>query len=274
VQGSGGDPVGVVLSPVNGTATLAKTLDPNDGTFQFSEVVPGSYILAARTPDLHAAMPLDVRNADVLNLRIAVGRGFRIPAHVHIDGHPQGDDPDLDKLYFLARPEIAIPGIEPDTYSPFADGRFTLDLLTGDYRLDLTKPEGIYVKSMTLGGIDILNRGLRVTGSADMALEILVASDTGSIAGRSEKRDVTVVLIPDAGRRSQRALFKSMKAGAAGEFHFDKVPPGDYKLFAWAEENGGPWLDLEYLRKNEERGTPVHVDPEKKTTLDRAIPVL
>ena len=169
-----------------------------------------------------------------------------------------------------------MPGIEADTYSPFPNGRITLDVLAGDYRIDITQPEGAYVKSATLGGIDVLNQGLHITGAVDGTLEMEIASDSGSLDGRAEgvtARDATVVLVPDAARRGQRALFKPVKVDPAGGFRFQKVPPGDYKVFAWTEENGGPWLDPEYLRKYEDRATPVHIDPNKKTILERPVQV-
>jgi hypothetical protein len=272
VQGNAGDGTSVILSPLNGTSTMQQTADPNTGSFQFADVAPGAYLLAAKTSTLRSVISLDVRNADVLNLRISLGAGYRIPVHVHIDGHPAGDDPELERLYFIARPETLVPGLEPDTYSPFPNGRFALDLLAGDYRLDITQPENAYVKAMTLGGIDVLNQGLRVTQSTEQTLEILIASNSGALDGRAE-RDATVVLVPDIPRRGQRALFKSVKSGGGGAFRFQNVPPGDYKLFAWTEENGGPWRDTEYLRKYEDRGVPVHVDENQKTTLDRPIPV-
>jgi len=81
--------------------------------------------------------------------------------------------------------------------------------------------------------------------------------------------------VPDAARRNQRPLYRSTKA-TNGAFRFQKVPPGDYKLFAWSEatiDNGGPWLDFEYLRKYEDRATPVRIQPEARTILDRPIPV-
>jgi len=276
VQGHGGDGVGVLLSPTNGTTAVQQTLNPSDPVFQFFDVAPGSYTLVARTSEVRSAIPLDVRNADLLNMRISLGSGFRIPARVHMEGHGPGDDPELEKIYFVMRPETAAPGLEGDTYSPFPNGRLTLELPAGDHRIDLTQPEGAYVKSATLGGVDVLNAGLRVTGSVDGTVEILFASDVGSLDGRVEGtagRDVTVVLVPNAARRGQRALFKSVNADPAGGFRFQKVPPGDYKVFAWTEENGGPWRDPEYLRKYEDRGTPVRIDPERKTTLDRSIPV-
>jgi hypothetical protein len=80
--------------------------------------------------------------------------------------------------------------------------------------------------------------------------------------------------VPDASRRNQRPLYKSTKA-SNGVFHFKQVPPGDYKLFAWSEDtidNGGPWLDPEYLRKYEDRATPVRIQGDMKTIVDRPIP--
>jgi hypothetical protein len=273
VQGHGGEGVNVILSPVNGTAPVQQVLDPTTSMFQFADVAPGSYTLVATSVSARSSIAIDVRNADVLNMRISLGPGFRIPVRVRIDGHALGDDPDLEQLYFIARPETAVPGLEGETYSPFANGRFTLELLAGVHRLDVTRPADAYVKSMTLGGVDVLNRGLNVSSSTDQSLEVLVGFGSGSVQGRAATRDGTVVLVPDFGRRGQRSLYRSSKAGPAGEFRFEKVPPGDYKLFAWTAENGGPWLDSEYLGKYEERGIPVHIDANQTTSVDRPIPV-
>jgi hypothetical protein len=272
VQGHGGDGVSVILSPVNGTAPVQQVLDQTTSMFQFANVAPGAYTLVARSASARSSISIDVRNADVLNMRIALGPGFRIPARARIEGHPPGDDSDLEKVYFIARPDIVVPGLEGETYSPFSNGRFTLELLPGLHHLDITQPQGAYVKSMTLGDVDVLNQGLNVTNSTDQTLEVLVAFNSGSVEGRAAARDATVVLVPDASRRGQRWLFRSMKAGPAGEFRFEKIPPGDYKLFAWTGD-GGPWLDPEYLNKYEDRGIPVRVDTDKRTTADRAIPV-
>ena len=94
------------------------------------------------------------------------------------------------------------------------------------------------------------------------------------MSGRAAGKNATVVLVPDLARRAQRSLYKSAKAGTSGEFAFQKVPPGDYKVFAWQEENGGPWLDPEYLRQYEERGTPLRVETGKATVLEGMVPVL
>jgi hypothetical protein len=276
VQGNGSDGVTVVLSPVNGTAKKAVTITKDDvnPSFQFSDIVPGTYDLVAVNVNGRAAIPLDVRNTDVLGISLLMGQGFKIPTRVHIEGHPPGDDPELEKLYFTVRPEVPIAGIETQVYSPFADGRFTLDLLKRDYWIEMTRGEGYYVKSITLEGVDVLNKGLQVMNSMEGPMEIVVDSHLGEVQGSAAAPNVTVVLVPDASRRNQRPLYKSTKA-SNGVFHFKQVPPGDYKLFAWSEDtidNGGPWLDPEYLRKYEDRATPVRIQGDMKTIVDRPIP--
>src|SRR6185436_5519921 len=88
VQGNGTDGVDLLLSPVNGTASLKFTIykDTPNPSFQFSDIVPGSYMLVARTKDMRTVIPLDVRNADMLGTRLTLGAGFSIPAHTRIEG--------------------------------------------------------------------------------------------------------------------------------------------------------------------------------------------
>ena len=279
VQGNGSDGVTIVLSPLNGTAkkTVAITSDSKIQTFQLSDVIPGTYELAAFNVYGRAVVPLDVRNTDIIGTRIYLGEGFKIPARSRIEGRPFGNDPALESLYFIVRPDVPVAGLEPQVYAPFADGRFILDLLARDYWIDLDpiRTPDYYVKSMTLDGVDVLNKGLHATGSLDRPLEIVVDRNFGEVQGSAAAPNVTVVLVPDAVRRNQRPLYKSVKSGN-GVFHFQKVPPGEYKLFVWSEDmidNGGPWLDPEYLKKYEERATPVRIQPDVKTILDRPVPV-
>jgi hypothetical protein len=192
---------------------------------------------------------------------------------MRIEGHGDADDPELEKLYFTIRADPAIGGLSNDVYSPFPNGRLTLDLVAGDYRIDLIRNEDMYVKSMRLGAVDVLAEGLHVPPASDAQLEVVVATNPGSVQGRVTGTGATVVLVPDPARRGQRALYKVAQPGGSGEFAFQKVPPGDYKVFAWREENGGPWLDPEYIRLYEDRATPVRVEMGKQSIVERAIPV-
>ena len=276
VQGNGSDGVELLLSPANGTTNLKVTIlkDTPNPSFQFSDIIPGSYMLVAHTKDMRAALPLDVGNNDLLGTRVLLGPGFKIPSLARIEGHPPGNDPALESIYFSLRPDVPVPGLEAELYSPFADGHFSLEALKRDYWIDITRTEDYYIKSIRLDGFDVLNQGLHVATSVESPMEIVVDNHFGDVQGYAAAPRVTVVLVPDAARRNQRSLYKSAKS-SNGIFHFEKVPPGDYKLFAWSEDtidNGGPWLDAEYLPKYEDRATPVRIEAEKKTLIARPIP--
>jgi len=273
LQGPPGSTPSVNLSSSNGEIQMSKTPDATTGTFSFPAVPPGSYTLASHTDDLKATLTVDVRNSDISNARLTLAPGFDIPTRVRIEGHGDRDDPELETLYFSIRSSPTIPGLNSDLYSPFPDGHFTLDLVAGEYRIDLTRMENMYVKSMRLGEVNVLAEGLRVPPASDALLEILVGTNPGSVQGRVSGAGATVVLVPEAARRNERALYKVAQPGASGVFNFQKVAPGDYRVFAWREENGGPWLDPEYLRLYEDRATPVRVESGKPSVLTALVPI-
>jgi hypothetical protein len=273
VHGAAGYGASVILSSRGGDVQMEKTVDPDTGAFEFGGVPPGAYTLVGRTAELKAGMLLDVPNADILNARITLAPGFKIPVRVRIEGHAEGPDPELERLYFVARLDPAISGLEIDKYSPFEDGRFTLDLIAGNYWIEISEPTDAYITSVKLGDQDVLNQGLRVAASSEIPLQIVVGKTAGGVTGRAAGKDATVVLVPDAVRRNQLRLYQSAKVTSSGEFQFVKVPPGDYKLFAWREENGGPWREPEYLRKYEDRAIPVRVESGKKTVVEGVVPV-
>jgi len=96
-----------------------------------------------------------------------------------------------------------------------------------------------------------------------MKIEIVLGNAPGSLNGtvRDEKRqpipNVRVVLVP--ARRNRIDPFKTTRTGESGEFRFESVPPGDYKLFAWEDIEDGAWLDPDVMEPYESRGTAVAV---------------
>src|SRR5206468_5595817 len=60
-------------------------------------------------------------------------------------------------------------------------------------------------------------------------------------------------------RHNRIDLFKTTRTGESGEFRFESVPPGDYKLFAWEDIEDGAWLDPDVIELYEGRGTAVAV---------------
>jgi hypothetical protein len=113
------------------------------------------------------------------------------------------------------------------------------------------------VKSIRLGNVDVLNDGLRLERAPENSLEIVLATNPGAVEGTAGVGDITVALLPDARQRTE--LFRSTTTDGAGNFRFDKVPPGDYKIFAWTEVDNGSWYDTEFMRNYESRGSAVRV---------------
>jgi hypothetical protein len=74
--------------------------------------------------------------------------------------------------------------------------------------------------------------------------------------------------VPIESRRQNRDLFKTTIADDGGHFSMKAVPPGSYKLFAWATIQLGAYQDAEFMRKYESRGTLVTVGESTKVTAD------
>ena len=39
----------------------------------------------------------------------------------------------------------------------------------------------------------------------------------------------------------------------------ERVPPGEYKVFAWSEVDNGGWFDADFMKQYENRGRPITV---------------
>ena len=120
-----------------------------------------------------------------------------------------------------------------------------------------------YVKSIRLGNVDVLKDGLHLEKPNDATLDVVLATNPGAIEGAvTDERqqaltDISVVLLPDVRRRYE--LYRTALTDPSGRFRFDRVPPGDYKIFAWKEVENDAWFDPEFMRGYESRGKAVRV---------------
>jgi hypothetical protein len=147
---------------------------------------------------------------------------------------------------------------------------YVLPMLTTPVAPALNIPQSlqdVYVKSAKLGGVDVLNTGFRFSGEPDRVLEIVLARNAGSLAGRVEddRRQpaggVFVTLIPDipTARLYRTDMYKTTSTDAEGRFEIKSLPPGDYKVFALEGFEKDAWLDPEFFKPYEDRGTAVRV---------------
>jgi hypothetical protein len=189
---------------------------------------------------------------------------------------------DLTRIRVSLRPDSAgqLAG-GPSNAAVQPDGTFTLQQVgRDDYRLVVNgTPRGGYIKSARYSSTDVLSEGLRLDRQPTAPVDIVISTNSGIVDGnvQDEKQqpavNVTVVLVPDATRRNRFDLYRTISTDAAGHFHAEGIPPGDYKAFAWEDVETGAWQDPEFVRQFEDRGRPVRISESGTSTIDlRVIP--
>jgi hypothetical protein len=198
-------------------------VDSSNGSFEVSGLLPGSYTFLGVAGGLNRRITVDIGEQDVNNLIIPLTAGTNVTGRVTSDGgSPAGvrvslrPDPEI--------PNFKIPG-PPDNGVVREDGSFSLAAVPpGEYRLDVTFPrnlQGAFVKSAP----DII----RITEDQSASLQIEIGSHPGRLDGRvldaarQPVSGVTTVLIPG---------YRTATTDASGRFQFDRLAPGDYRVFA------------------------------------------
>jgi 5-hydroxyisourate hydrolase-like protein (transthyretin family) len=269
-----------------------------DGTFEFKDLVPGSYSIVERggavvngrvvseRPGM--AVQVSVVNADVEGLVLTVPPVAAISGQLTVDGRSFSNIPELEKLRvrlvppaddlsYYARNNFVV----PTPASLDKDGGFKLDNTPpGEFRVAvLGLPAGYFIKEASFGGADVLNQVLRFDSSQTARLEIVISPNSAQLSGvvMNDKQQpasgVQVVLIPDRGR-GRVELYKTSVTDDAGRFMMMGVPEGDFRLFAWEAIEPNSWFDPDVVRNDEPKAHAVHINPLSNETVEvRAIPV-
>ncbi|HET9132297.1 MAG TPA: carboxypeptidase-like regulatory domain-containing protein, partial [Terriglobia bacterium] len=137
-----------------------------------------------------------------------------------------------------------------------------------------------YIKSIRVGGADVLDSGVRLVPVEGLTMEVVIGSSAGILDGKVTRdgkpaADVTVGMLPNsASARGYRTdMHRTILTDASGHFQFRGLPPGDYKIFAWEDADKDAIMDLDFVRGYEEKGTRLEIaDGEKKSIELNVIP--
>ncbi|HLQ76062.1 MAG TPA: carboxypeptidase-like regulatory domain-containing protein [Terriglobia bacterium] len=280
-----GTSVQLLLAPMNpspGVATAPRNFGPRTEAFDFPDVIPGDYMLIAQSVDKEAKLRIDVRDADINDIRVELRAGVIIPTHVTIEGRARAENnPDFRFIRFNFMPDPKIEGIKGPIYSTFPDGSVNFEVTPGEgNRISLVAvadapPEfqNLYIKSIQMGTRDVLNDGLQFNGEINPKVEIIIGTKPGSLSGsvvNSRQRpsvNTTVVLVPPVAARARPDAYKVATTDASGRFQIALVPPGDYKVFAWDDVQDGAWQDPEFLSRYEDSGKRIQIGESGKETV-------
>jgi hypothetical protein len=244
-------------------------------------LLPGTHTLYATSASGEGSVTFQLPDADIGNLTLPTTPSFEIQGRMVVEGEA-GSVASLAPLHITLHSEAPSKELSDiGSYSmALPNGSFVLSAPAGDYRLNIdpllnsvpprvsitslpAALQNAFVKSIQLGNTDALNGPLHIEGKPSSLLEVVIGRNSGAIDGQVAMdrqmpvADAFVVLVPDVRRRIE--LYRSASTDVTGRFHFDRVPPGDYKVLSWEEVEDGAWYDPEFLRSVENRGTPVRI---------------
>jgi Carboxypeptidase regulatory-like domain len=208
-----------------------ETLVNGEGSFEFSAVPPGPYLLRILPAAPGVPSPrLDVATRDVGGLEIAVPFQFDVPGRVVLDGHDIGSNALIEASQGSFTTSTSIP----------ADGAFRLRLTEGENRISLARlPLNVSVKSITYGHKDVTHTSLTIERAAPPQ-ELVVRLETlpidsisgvkvsGRATGPGQQSVVGLgVSLAPAGPNGKAT---ETTVQADGTFEFPRVTNGTYML--------------------------------------------
>jgi hypothetical protein len=264
------------LIPIVNEGTLEGSVDSRTGEFSIPQVSPGSYILTVMSNKVSTQTSIEVGHSDVEDIRVAIPSPIEIRNQVSLDATAVASGTAVGDVRFGFRWDSDVPNLPNAAYG----GAGTIRLAPGDYRIRAVEyPENVYVQSVHLGNIDVLNVGLHLDSSVQSLLEIVIAADMGTLDGvvgntmQHLEPNVVVALVPAGEQRRRIDLYQSTRSDQEGHFHFEYVPPGDYSVYSWEDVEPTAWMNSNFMRDYEGLGKPVHIEAGSHQTIQvKAIP--
>jgi hypothetical protein len=251
---------------------------PPDGDFEFRGIAPGSYVLSATAAldlgSLGASLPIEVGDQHIEGIALELGEGAELSGAVLVEGSPAADPKGAQ--FMLEPVEMVSPSMARASVGD--DGKFTLkNVAPGRYEVRLTGgPETAYIKSVRFGGRDVTDTEIDLTSGVSGVLQITLSAAGAQVGGVIRGEDdkpvtgATVALIPDSKRY---ALYMSIATDQNGVFSFKGITPGDYKLLAWEDIEGGAFQDPEYVKPFESKAQALSLkENDLKTATIKVIP--
>jgi Carboxypeptidase regulatory-like domain len=250
-----------------------------DGSFEFTAVTPGSYVL--RVMDMFAprsggvTVPLEVGDKPISGVTVNFAPPPDLSGAIVFDGEAS------QKPTFQAQ-RIMLEAIGVAWMPPMAnaaeDGTFQLKAVApGKYFVRVMPvPEGTYVSSVTLGDQKMGDEGMEIGAAGTAKLEIKLRPGAAQVEGTvqdAEGKPVSgagVALIP---KSKSYLLYQFFPTDQKGAFSFKNVPPEDYLLLAVEDMEPGAHFDPEFLKLYESKGEKIALkENDRKGVMLKLIP--
>src|SRR5258707_7851266 len=261
-----------------------------NGSFEIRDVSPGAYTLVAAVPDATGTkldgQPVQVGTSNVDGLRLTPKPGGWIHGYLRLESKIKMGRfrPAKLSLWLLpAEGDDDVSSARPigEGFSPLAqlnaDGSFEWkDVPPGHYYIQFSGDESVssdwFLKSVVVGGRDVIDSGFSVNGGAAV-LDLVESADGALVDGlvANTKSDpvanAVVIAVPEPRLRSRTDRYYKTVTDQSGHFTLHGVPPGAYTLIAWESIDGEAYYNPEFLNKNEGRGRALHLTEAERTSV-------
>jgi len=247
--------------------------------FEFSDVPAGSYILTATRSledghTLYARENVQVAGSNVEGVSLTFVPAFDVTGKVVFQGPATGK---FETMRVRLAPPTAGRGGAVPLVPLKEDGTFVMhDVPPEVFEATVNSPEATYLKSVQVGTKVLSGREVDFT-RGPVTLTLVLASDFGEVKGavKDEKGEpvprVRVTAIPigdDLGRMDiSRFAFTNEK----GAYTIERLPPGDYKMFAWDKVDTGAPQDPDFRKPYEKQGKEIHLKSAGHETADLTV---
>lgn len=247
-----------------------------DGTFELAGVSPGSYILTAMRYEegatYSAREPLEVGGSDVEGVTLALTPSGVLSGKLVVEGGtlPEG------RLFVRLQPDD--PVSRGGNARVGADGSFQVrNISAGEYQVTVGgAPEDYFLKAVRRGTEVFANRTVPLAPET-AGLEVVLSAAGARVEGQVLTEEnlpasgVTVVLVPPRELRHWRAAYRTATTDVAGQIVLRGIPPGDYTVFSWDNDEGEVWMDPEFLALYEGKGQRVSLAPGEVQTVQLSL---
>jgi Carboxypeptidase regulatory-like domain len=304
VRTSQGAPVGrtmmVMLRTQSGSGTASMgTSILNDGSFVFANVPPGEHFIdvrptgisaspvagAAPAVEEFASVPVTTSGQDITGLIITTGAGSTITGRVVFEGNPPPTQAVMQSLrVFPGSADPSSPmvmGFTQDSGALDETGHFQIRGASGRLifrpSFNAPMPQGWYLKSVTMNGVDITDTGYEPKPSTNITgLEVTLTNQQTSLTGTVTNvrgdavKDYVVAVFPAAAREDVLAtrFTRTIRPDQQGRYLLKGLPPADYVAVAVESlEQGGEW-DPAFQQQMRPRGKSFRLTEGQTSTLD------
>ena len=247
----------------------------DDGTFDVSNIPPGSYTLSAVAffengplQRSSAVVPVQLSDQDIEGLRVhleplvnvtgtvrvvsTIGTAIGNPQYVATLSSAWGD--------LMTLPELRdIQGVWDEKKTTFV----LPNVLPGSHRFAFAAPAPFYVKRVIVGGRETSGHEVTIEPGAPH-IEVELSDDGGVVEGDVFDGDAPAEAWLLLHRNGE--TYWSGRANAEGHFKVECVPPGDYVAYAWNDNATVEYANPAWMQLNA-KGVAFTIQPSETTRI-------